>query len=391
MRVAFFQRIFAQYQGGLVKELALSPRHTYRFFGDTCDPLSSGIEPLPAELMSQVGFTPCRTTHLSVRMAFQWRAVREAMFGPFDAFIFEGSITLPTNWLALLAAKIRCKKVFFYTHGWRRPNGFWKKLLTRGFYGPADGLLLYGWRARRIGEREGFLPRKLHVVYNSLDEQVIQTNLALVSEAQSQAFRNDWFGAVAARPIIVAVGRLVEAKRFSLLVEAVDLLGREGLDINLLIVGDGPERNTIEMQAKAAGVCVAFTGARHDETFLGMAFAAANLSVIPGAAGLSVIHSLSYGTPIVVHGDESVQMPETEAVEDGINGAVFREGDVADLARGIREVLARLPRGPLTSASCRRVIEDKYNPVRMREAIDCAVSGEPAPDSPDLFHANKRV
>lgn len=382
MRVAFFQRIFTHYQGGLVKELATNILHSYRFFADTRDPLSSGIAPLPAELMSQVAFTPCRTTHLSLRVAFQWRAVQEALFGPFDAFIFEGSIAMPTNWLALLAAKIRRKKVFFYTHGWLRPPGFWKKLLCKGFYGPADGLLLYGWRARRLGEREGFLSRKLHVVYNSLDERTIRMKLALVSEARCQTFRDDWFGAVAASPIIVAVGRLVKAKRFSLLVEAAELLGRSGLNINLLIVGDGPERQAIEAQANAAGVHVAFAGERHDESFLSIAFAAANLSVIPGAAGLSVIHSLSYGTPIVVHDNESVQMPETEAVEDGINGAVFREGDVTDLARCIREVLTILPRGPQTSACCRRVIEEKYNPVCMRKAIDLAVSGEPAPVSP---------
>lgn len=382
MRVAFFQRIFAQYQGGLVKELALSPLHAYRFFGDTRDPLLSGIEPLPAELMTQVGFTPCRTTHFSLRVAFQWRAVREALFGSFDAFIFEGSITMPTNWFALLAAKFRRKKVFFYTHGWRRPSGFWIRILHRGFYGLADGLLLYGCRARRIGEREGFLPQKLHVIFNSLDEQAIRQHFALVSEAQCQKVRHEWFGENSARPVIVAMGRLTAVKRFSLLVEALGLLGRDRCDINLLLVGDGPERKAIETQAKAAGVCVAFPGARYDEAFLSMAFTAANLSVIPGAAGLSVIHSLSYGTPIVVHGNVAIQMPETEAVEDGINGAVFREGDVADLARCIREVLVRLPRGPLTSTRCRRVIEDKYNPVRMRVAIDRAVSGEPAPDAP---------
>jgi glycosyltransferase involved in cell wall biosynthesis len=391
MRVAFFQRIFAQYQSGLVEELAKSPSHTYHFFGDTRDPLSSGIEVLPSGLRSQIAFTPCRTTHLSLRVAFQWRAVWEALFGPFDAFIFEGSLTMPTNWLALLAAKARRKKVFFYTHGWRRPDGFWKKFLHRGLYGPADGLLLYGWRARRIGEREGFLPERLHVVYNCLDEQTIRQCLECVSEAQCQEFRQEWFGADAARPVIIGVGRLVAAKRFELLVEAAGLLGRDGLRVNLLLVGDGPGREVLAAQAKAAGVDVAFTGARHDEPFLSLAFASADLSVIPGAAGLSVIHSLSYGTPVVVHGNELVQMPETEAVEDGINGAIFREDDVGDLARNMTRVLRGLPRGSVTSARCRRVIEAKYNPAQMRAAFDRAVAGEPAPTLPELPQSNARV
>ena len=378
MRVAFFQRIFAHYQAGLVKELAWHSRHSYRFFSDVRDPLLSGIEPLPDELWQRIPVTPCRTTHFGVHLAFQWRAAWEALFGRFDVFIFEGSLTMPTNWMALLIAKARRKRVFFYTHGWKTTDSICKKILHRGMFWPADGLLLYGWRARRIGEHEGFPPRKLHVVYNCLDDDEICRQAQCVSEAQCQVFRREWFGIDGARPVIVSVGRLVAGKRFGLLVEAAAALMRRGLHINLLFTGDGPEREVLAAQAQTAGVRLAITGARHDESFLSVAFASADLSVIPGLAGLSVIHSLSYGTPVVVHGNEAVQMPETEAVTAGVNGAIFREGDVADLVRAIRQVLAGLPRGPLTAARCRGVVEAKYNPVRMREAFDRAVSGDPA-------------
>lgn len=391
MKVAFFQRIFAHYQSGLVKELARGSPHAYRFFSDTCDPMSSGIEPLPADLRDQIPFTACRTTHFSLRLAFQWRAVWEALFGQFDAFIFEGSLTMPTNWLALLAAKARRKQVFFYTHGWRQPDGFWKKLLRCGLYRPADGLLLYGLRAVRLGLRAGFPAGKLHVVYNCLNDQDIRIQSARVSEIQCQAFRRECFGPDAARPMVVAVGRLVAAKRLALVIEAVGLLMQDGLNVNLVFVGDGPERETLAALAKATGVHLTFTGARHDESFLAVVFASADLSVISGAAGLSVIHSLSYGTPVVVHGNESVQGPETEAVEAGHNGAVFLEGDVGDLARNIGRVLRELPRGQLTAARCRHVIDTNYNPVSMRKVFDRAISGEPAPDSSQAVSGRGRM
>ena len=44
-------------------------------------------------------------------------------------------------------------------------------------------------------------------------------------------------------PTIIAVGRLVFAKGFDLLLEAID-----GLDINLIIVGEGPERESLEQR-----------------------------------------------------------------------------------------------------------------------------------------------
>jgi glycosyltransferase involved in cell wall biosynthesis len=47
-------------------------------------------------------------------------------------------------------------------------------------------------------------------------------------------------------PVICAVGRLVKAKGFDVLLEAVD-----GLPVNLLIVGEGPERQDLERQIGA--------------------------------------------------------------------------------------------------------------------------------------------
>ncbi len=382
MRVAFFQRMFASYQLGLVKELAAHSSHVYEFFGDRADPLHSGIRVIPQEICQKLPFTYCRTKHYGAHLAFQWRAVREALSGRFDVFVFEGSLTMPTNWMALLSAKVRGKRVYFYTHGWTSADGIFKRVLRRGLFGPADGLLLYGWRARRIGEKAGYPPRRLHVVYNCLDDEEIRRQVESLTEARCREFRREWFGQDADNPVIASVGRLAHGKRFSLLVDAAAVLLRQGLHVNLLLVGDGPERESLAEQAKEAGVRLAFAGAQYDESFLSLALASADLAVIPGAAGLSVIHSLSYGTPVVVHGNDAVQMPETEAVEDGLNGAIFREGDVGDLARSISRILRELPRGPIRATRCRRVIEAKYSPARMREAFDRAISGDAAPDSP---------
>jgi glycosyltransferase involved in cell wall biosynthesis len=375
MRVAFFQRIFAFYQTGLVKELASHSLHEYHFFGDRQDPLQSGIHVIPEKLCHNISFTYCRTKHYGRYLAFQWRAVKEALLGPYDAFVFEGSITMPTNWIALLLAKIRGKKVFIYTHGWKKRDSFWMNLIRQTFYGLSNGILLYGCRARKLGERSGVSPNKLYVVYNCLDDNEIREYLEIITEDKCQNIRRKWFGYAADNPLIVSVGRLVSAKRFSLLIDAAEILLCEGLQVNLLLVGDGPEQLSLKEQAKKAGVLLAFTGAQHEESFISDVFAAADLSVIPGAAGLSVIHSLSYGTPVVVHNNQAIQMPEAEAVEIGVNGSIFNEGDVADLARVIRDVLDILPRGPLTFGRCRNVIDKKFNAAYMRKVFDEAIIG----------------
>ncbi|MEI6149586.1 MAG: hypothetical protein WCS01_10850 [bacterium] len=60
LRVAFFQRIFAHYQAGLVKELAAHSRHDYRFIGAAQDPLGSGIEVITGQLCARIPFSGTR-------------------------------------------------------------------------------------------------------------------------------------------------------------------------------------------------------------------------------------------------------------------------------------------------------------------------------------------
>ena len=63
---------------------------------------------------------------------------------------------------------------------------------------------------------------------------------------------------------LVALGRLVSDKGFDLLVEALALLAKEGLRPRLTIIGDGPEKEPLQQQAKNLGVAeqVTFLGAK---------------------------------------------------------------------------------------------------------------------------------
>ena len=375
IRVAFFQRMFAHYQAGLVKELAWHSENNYHFFSDSRDPMGSGIQPLPAELRKQVPYTVCRTVQLGKYIAFQWRAVREALLGEMDVLILEGSFTHPTNWLALLIARLRRKRVLLYTHGWMKKETGIKRLLRNLFYRLSDGLLLYGHRACQIGMEYGFLQDRLYVVCNSLDDEEIQAWRALVTPDLCNDFRIKWFGTDADKPLIVSVGRLSVVKKNALLLQAAARLQHRGQDINLLLVGDGPERGALLNTAHEAGIRLVMAGSNYSEEFLSVCISAADMTVIPGAAGLTVIHSLSYGTPVIVNDEANFQMPESEAVQEGLNGARFHAGDVDDLARAIVWVLQNLPLNPQTVAQCRSIVDTAYSPSRMRVVFDLAVAG----------------
>ena len=358
--------------------MARYSEHEYHFFSHNQDPQGSGIEPIPAGLWNQVKFTPCRTVQFGKYFAFQWRAVYKVLFGNFDTYILEGSFTILTNWLAIPAARLRGKRVLLYSHGWLHRESGCKGWLRIRFYRLANGLLLYGNRAKEIGEAYGFSPEKLYVAFNSLDDVSINHWRERITWTLCDDFRSELLGADSTKPLIIGVGRLNKAKNYPLLLRAADCLGRQGCDVNILLVGDGPERIALEHMAKEIGIRMTITGARYDEEFISLCFSSSDMTVIPGAAGLTVIHSLSYGTPVVVHDNYEKQGPEADAVKDGINGALFRFGDAGALADAIKRVFDILPRSPDVAEQCRSTVETTYSPKRMRTVFDHAVDGRSA-------------
>ena len=89
---------------------------------------------------------------------------------------------------------------------------------------------------------------------------------------------------------------------------------------------------------------------------------AADLSVIPSGAGLSVIHSMVFGTPVLLHDRLEYHGPEWEAVEEGKTGFFYKYDDVNDLAEKMETALYPVPRKQGMEAACKQMIHERYNP-----------------------------
>jgi len=73
--------------------------------------------------------------------------------------------------------------------------------------------------------------------------------------AEGRAYLVDRFGLDTSKPIWLAVGRLVEAKGFDLLIEAIT-----DRDLQVVIVGDGPLNKDLASQAKKSNANIVFAG-----------------------------------------------------------------------------------------------------------------------------------
>jgi glycosyltransferase involved in cell wall biosynthesis len=216
-------------------------------------------------------------------------------------------------------------------------------------------------------------------MYNSLDFDHQQTCAAALRPQEIAALRARLFGSRSA-PVAIATARLTAKKRFDLLIRALGILNRAGKRVDLLMVGDGPERSALESLARTEGVNAVFVGACYEEARLAALFACACVLVSPGEVGLTCMHSLGYGVPVITHGDASRQMPEWEAITPGITGDLFEPDDVEDLARKV-DRWTQSPSVPeATRSACLSSIAQRYHAQSQARAIELALSGLPPPN-----------
>ena len=102
----------------------------------------------------------------------------------------------------------------------------------------------------------------------------------------------------------------------------------------MLIIGDGSILNKLKNEYNnfIESGWLHFYGATYDENELGNLIFHSDLCVSPGNIGLTAIHSLTYGTSVASHSNFRNQMPEVEIIKEGINGFMFKENNIEDLA-----------------------------------------------------------
>lgn len=70
---------------------------------------------------------------------------------------------------------------------------------------------------------------------------------------------------------------------------------------------------------------VHFYGSVYDEQAISDLLTDVDICVAPGDVGLTCMHSLVYGTPVIIHDNPDFQMPEYEAINPWQNG-LFSNG-----------------------------------------------------------------
>lgn len=278
-----------------------------------------------------------------------------------STFLMNGEPFGLTSWLVLFLSKLLPdKKVYLWSHGWYGREGFVKKLMKKVYFGLADGTFLYGNYAKELMIKEGFDANKLFVIHNSLnyEQQLELRNKLSPSNIYCEHFGNN-------HPVLLFVGRLTKVKRIDLLLESLSLLKRQNKKYNVVLIGSGTEEEYLKRLSLKLGLAdsVWFYGACYDENKNAELIYNADLCVSPGNVGLTAIHTLMFGTPVVTHNNFTMQMPEFESIKDQVTGAFFEYNNAQSLAECIDKWFeCNSEKRDVVRKECFEEIDNQWNP-----------------------------
>ena len=209
-----------------------------------------------------------------------------------------------------------------------------RRLFRRTVYAMTDAIFAVTRELCDFHARQAWIrPERMGVMYNGVDTQ----RFAPCKETRF-AMRKE-LGLPAESFVIGAVGRLVPIKDHRTLLNAAALLSGSGIDVRVLLVGSGPERETLQSSAADSlegRVCFAGDSSRVPEMLNAM-----DVFVLPSLReGMSntLLEAMATGLPVLATNVGG----NPEIIEDNVNGSLFTPGDTQWLAERLN-VLARHP------------------------------------------------
>jgi len=216
---------------------------------------------------------------------------------------------------------------FFPDYPRRKRILFNRLMLRRG-----DRVVAVGDAVRRaLVENEGIAENRIERIYNGVDVSAFDhrsaDRTALCKRLGLDA--NEW--------LIVQVARLDALKDHATAIRTIQRVAAQRSDARLVLVGEGPERETIEAEIAARGVGphVSLLGLRSD------------VADLLHASDLFLLTSISEGIPVTLIEAMAARLPVVatdvggvaEVVQHGMTGLLAPRGDDAALAEAVLRVM----------------------------------------------------
>ena len=358
-----------RFPGKLALQQRVLPAYRVPFFdllASACDGGMSLFTGLPranegitvANELRVAGYTPGRNIHLfggSFYLCHQKGLLDWLEDWNPDALIVEANARYLSTPAAVRWMRERDRPVIGWGLGFPPLSGPLAGFRARrriSFLSQFDALIAYSQRGADEYAREGFPVDYLFVAHNS-----VSPSPTWELPKRPESFRE--------QPCVLFVGRLQARKNVDMLLGAC----AEIQNVRLVIVGDGPERESLERLAEEIYPSAEFAGARHGAE-LKAYFEEADLFVLPGTGGLAVQQAMSYGLPVIVAQGDGTQ---DDLVREG-NGWQVPPDDFDALVSTMKDALSDAARLRRMGKESYRIVKEEINIERMVETFVTALN-----------------
>ncbi len=369
-KISIIYHHFPHYRAPVMRELRKSKKYDYHFFGSIDD--YQGIKAFKGDDI--VTIRPIRFIHQDSGK-IDIEDFEEAVSKEFDGTIIIGNPNMRGTWRAQKLAQKNGLVTAYWAHGWLKKEGFIKSKIRNYYYNQADKVLTYGARAKEIAASTGFNVEKIQVIWNSLDYES-QTNLFEKYKNLPRVELRKIINMPLDKHILLTISRVTELCHYEWLIKAIAYLNSNNINdksYEIWMIGDGPALNTLIQLANQLNVVLHVKGAMYDEEEIAKHIMAANMVVSPGKIGLTAMHSLAYGTPVVTHNNFDLQMPEVEALTEKESGMFFEYGNIVDLANKLTYLSSNITNYQITRELCRKSLIGRFTPEDQAKLIDEAM------------------
>lgn len=241
---------------------------------------------------------------------------------------------------------------------------FWLITCIRRLYLPlADAHINYFDEARFITGSYGVPQEKIFIAANSPDTDELLSAYEKVLQQPN---------ILPANPNrLIHVGRLVKWKRLDMLIQSVKDLKNEFGDVELVVVGFGPEEETLKNLAESIGISdhVRFVGGVYDSVTLGRYLHSSAVYVLGGMGGLSINDAMCFAKPVICSVADGT---EKRLVQEGYNGYYFENGNQESLNMAVKKLLNDPEEIKVFGKNSLRIIREKVNIHTVLREYDAA-------------------
>ena len=344
--VGIQQRVLPEYRAGFFDHLA-----------GFCEGGLSVFAGLPrieeaiqtTEQLCQARYVPARNFHLGYGdfyLCYQagWIAWLDRL-NP-DILILEANPRYLSNWAAIRWMNRRRRPIIGWGLGAPSERGFISSIRHK-YLSAFDSMIAYSTMGAEQYLHCGISPDKIFVAIN-----------AVTFPPKELPHRDSIEKGVAS---VLFVGRLQARKRIDLLLKACAKLHPRP---ELWIVGEGPERESLQHLAIQVFPEAHFTGAKHGEE-LDRIFNSADLFVLPGSGGLAVQQAMAHGLPVIVAEGDGTQRDLVHPE----NGWIVESDEDESLRNALQDALSDPKRLREMGEASYRLVVEKVNIDAMAETF----------------------